>query len=134
MYADHKENKLRLSQVVVEALGWLEASRTVRTPSEACLSLLESLWLDPYRGGSRGGTSPLLLPGFCLVFHQMLPGVSTKLVKLLGDGQVWLIPYVHAIRSRTSNLCSPQKGPPEKQASGSTLLDNVRLHGHERRQ
>ncbi len=90
VYSRQEENRYRMSQLLLEALRWLEEGRRVRPVAEACLALLESvLVLDE---GKRGSSSEVpfrsLLTGYCLVFHQMLPGVSSKLMKLLKDGQV----------------------------------------------
>ncbi len=89
IYFNHDENKYRMSQLFLETLGWLDKGRLVRTQTESCLALVESLCPDLER--REGGQQ--LLQGFCLVFHQMLPGISTKLMKLIKDRQVGVARY-----------------------------------------
>ncbi len=90
MYSNYEENKYRLSQVVLEALAWLKDGKDVRAVSEACLDLLESLCPEAVCNLEypTPGHSQDLLSGFCIVFHQMLPGIATKIMKLLKDGTV----------------------------------------------
>jgi len=78
-----EQAKLRFSQLTLAVISWIEEARTLPSMTRAGCDLFKRLWLSSPRESSAG-----LRNAFGSTFLDMLPGVSTKLMKLLKDKKV----------------------------------------------